>query len=186
MRGRRGSESIWHERVAAGNPAGGPRGLYHDRLITARGEIDDRGWRSNLIVDRARFLIAGFMRGDGPAGIQRLLVGRGLESWDGAPAPPTRTAQELADPAPFEIPLTSADIAYVNAAGDPTAGPTNRLRLVVTLGENEPPGEDPFALREFGLFGEFGGEPYMINYVRHGVIHKAADATLIRTIQLVF
>lgn len=165
---------------------GSPSGSYQDRIIPARGQIVDRGWRSNLIVDRARFLIAGFMRGDGAAGIQRLLVGRGLESWDTVPEPPVPTAQALVDPDPFEIPLTAAEIEYIDAVGEPTAGPTQRLRLVVTLAEDEPTGDDPYPLREFGLFGEFAGESYMINYVRHGVIHKPADATLVRTIQLVF
>lgn len=163
-----------------------PRGRYRDRLITARGSVIDRGWHSNLIVDRARFLIAGFMRGDAASGIQRILIGRGLDAWDTTSESPARSAQELTDSTPFEVPLSAADIEYVNAAGDPTAGPTNRLRLVITLGQNEPTGDDPYPLREFGLFGEFEGDMYMINYVRHAVIHKPADATLVRTIQLVF
>ncbi|HEX2187408.1 MAG TPA: hypothetical protein VHG51_00860 [Longimicrobiaceae bacterium] len=164
-----------------------PRGEYRDRLLTPRGAPVDRGWRSNLIVDRCRFLIAGFMRGDGPLGIQRLRVGRGLAAWDAVPpGPPPPSTQALADPAPWEVALAPAAIEYLDGAGNPAAGPTQRLRLVVTLGPGEPAGEDPFPLREFGLFGEFGGEDYMINYVRHGVIHKPADATLERTIQLVF
>jgi hypothetical protein len=164
-----------------------PRGAYRDRLITARGRVIDHGWRSNLIVDRGRFLIAGFMRGDGPAGIQTLQVGRGLAAWDAAaPGPPPPTTQALVEPTPFEVAIPPAAIVYLDAAGDPTPGPTQRLRLVVTLGPGDPPGEDPYPLREFGLFGDFAGEAFMINYVRHGVIHKPADATLERTIQLVF
>lgn len=164
-----------------------PRGRYRDRLLTAEGRVMDRGWRSNTVVDRARFLIAAFMRGDGPSGITRLLVGRGDAAWDSAsPGSPPRSTQQLLDPAPFEVALSPAAIEYLDAAGEPTAGPTNRLRVVVTLGANEPAGPDPYPLREFGLFGSFGGEPYMINYVRHAVIHKPADATLERTIQLVF
>jgi hypothetical protein len=173
-------------RPAAHDAVDAPSGWYHDRIISAQGEVAELGWRSNLIVDRARFLIAAFMRGDGAAGIQRLLIGRGLESWDANAEPPTRAAQALADPSPFEVPLTAAEIDFVDAAGEPTAGPTQRLRIVITLGENEPAGEDPYPLREFGLFGELGGEAYMINCVRHGVIHKPADATLVRSIQLVF
>ena len=165
-----------------------PQGRYRDRLLAPGGRVLlDRGWRSNLIVDRARFLIAGFMRGDAPGGITLLRLGRGLEAWDEAPPPPPPPAtQQLEDPSPFEVALAPEDIEYLDAGGNPDPGPTQRLRIVVTLGANEPPGEDPFSLREFGLFGSFGGEPYMINYVRHGVIHKPADATLERTIQLVF
>lgn len=165
----------------------GPQGRYRDRLIYPDGAVEDRGWRSNLIVDRGRFLIAGFMRGDAPGGIQRLRFGRGLPAWDNnpPPAPPPATTA-LADGAPFDVPLNPPDIDYLDDEGNPVAGPTHRLRLVVTLGPNEPPGADPFPLREFGLFGDFGGEAFMINYVRHPVIHKPADATLERTILLVF
>lgn len=164
-----------------------PQGCYRDRLVGADGGVCDRGWRSNLIVDRGRFLLAGFMRGDAAEGIQRLLIGRGEAGWDLVPPPaPPRSTQALTDAAPFEIVLTPAEITYLDAAGNPTAGPTNRLRLAVTMGTNEPPGEDPYPLREFGLFGRFGGADFMINYVRHPVLFKAADATLERTIQLVF
>lgn len=164
-----------------------PRGAYRDRIITSRGLVIDRGWRTNRIVERARFLIAGFMRGDESTGIESLFVGRGEESWDTTPpgAPPP-TTQQLTDPAPHEIALSPSDIEYLDAAGSPTGGPTNRLRIVVALGPNEPPGEDPFPLREFGLFGTFGGTLYMINCVRHDVTFKGADDTLERTIQLVF
>jgi hypothetical protein len=163
-----------------------PQGYYHDRLVMSNSVID-RGWTSNLIVDQCRALLAGFMRGDTAEGIRRLLIGRGDAAWDDAPPPaPPRSTEELTDPAPFEIALAPADITYLDAAGNPTGGPTNRLQLAVTLGENEPPGEDPYPLREFGLFGRFGGTDYMINYVRHPVLMKAADATLERTIHLVF
>lgn len=163
-----------------------PRGTYRDRLLTPEGATD-RGWASNLIVDRCRYLLAGFMRGDAAAGIQVLRVGRGEAAWDLLPPPaPPRSTEALVDPAPFEIALAPADIGYLDAAGDTTPGPTHRLRLAVTLGPNEPPGEDPYPLREFGLFGSFGGADFMINYVRHPVLFKAADATLERTIHLVF
>jgi hypothetical protein len=178
-----GRQRLCEYATGGGEP---PCGMYRDRLITASRVVIDRGWHSNVIVDRARLLIAGFMRGDAAAGIRRLLIGRGDAGWDTSPEGPARTAQELVDPAPFELTLASPAIAYVNAAGDVTQGPTNRLRLAVTLGANEPSGDDPYPLREFGLFGEFDGDSYMINYVRHRVIHKPADATLVRTIQLVF
>lgn len=164
-----------------------PQGYYRDRLVAADGGVIDHGWRSNLIVDRGRSLLAGFMRGDTASGLQVLRLGRGDALWDAtAPPPPLRATEALVDPAPFEVALTPADIDYLDAAGDPVPGPTNRLRLVVTLGPNEPLGEDPFPLREFGLFGSFGGADFMVNVVRHPVLFKAADATLERTIQLVF
>jgi hypothetical protein len=42
------------------------------------------------------------------------------------------------------------------------------------------------ALREFGLFGELRGSPYMIDLVRHPVINKGPDDTLERVIRLAF
>lgn len=164
-----------------------PRGHYRDRLITAPGRVLDRGWQSNLVVDRARVLIAGFMRGDGPGGVERLLVGRGDASWDTTPpAAPPHTTQQLVDPSPFEVVVNASQIEYLDATGQPTTDPTHRLRIVITLGENEPASEDPYPLREFGLFGRFSSEGYMINYVRHAVLHKQASDTLERTIQLIF
>lgn len=166
-----------------------PKGIYHDRIITAQGRAIDFGWRSNIIVDRCRYLLAAFMKGDSPNGIQLLAVGRGLESWDQTPEPPSRTEQQLTDREPYRIPVESSQIEYLDATGAPTAGPTHRLQVTVTLEPGTPPiedGETTYPLREFGLFGRFGGKEYMIDYVRHPVIRKGADDTLVRTIRLVF
>jgi len=43
-----------------------------------------------------------------------------------------------------------------------------------------------YPLREFGLFGIFAGQPFMINCVRHPVIYKDLSATLVREIKLYF
>ncbi len=62
-------------------------------------------------------------------------------------------------------------------------------RITVTLGPSTPPpgsGETTFQLREFGLYGRSGGTDYMINSIRHTVIHKDESATLIRVIRLDF
>lgn len=166
-----------------------PKGIYHDRIITAQSHVVDFGWRSNIIVDRCRYLLAAFMKGDSPNGIQLLAVGRGLESWDQTPEPPSRTEQQLTNPAPSEIQIEPGQIEYLDATGVPTAGPTHRLQVTVTIEPGIPPiedGEITYPLREFGLFGKFGDEEYMIDYVRHPVIHKGADDTLVRTIRLVF
>lgn len=167
-----------------------PRGMYRDRIVTASQCRIDRGWQSNRIVDRCRTLIAGFMRGDRSVGIRQLQIGRGLEAWDDAPpeAPPA-TVRQLTDPSPFVVRLTRQQISYLDPSGVPTHVPTNRLEIVVTLAGTEPPlrrGERDYAMREFGLFGEFGGEAFMINYVRHPVLRKQAGDTLTRSIRLAF
>jgi hypothetical protein len=166
-----------------------PRGGFYDRLLRPGAPALVPGWRSNLVVDRCRELLAAFLRGDGGAlGIHALRLGRGDAAWDeGAPPPTDRGDQALVDGAPFEIALDETDFEYLDAAGNPVAGPTPRLRLTVTLDPGQPPipgGETSYPLREFGLFARLDGEDYMINSVRHPVIHKQAEDTLERTIEL--
>ena len=167
-----------------------PKGIYHDRLISPGRQIIDLGWHSNIIVDRCRYLLAAFMKGDLSNGIQVLKVGRGQESWDDEPPdPPVRTIGNLTDPSPIDIPISADKIEYLDSAGDPTTGPTNRLKITITLNPGTPPiegGETTYPLREFGLFGQFSSQEYMVDYVRHPVIHKQADDTLERTIRLIF
>ncbi len=113
-----------------------------------------------------------------------------MESWDEEPPnPPTREIQQLTDPSPVDIPINTNQIVYLDAAGDPTEDPTNRLSIVVTLESGTPPiaiDESSYPLREFGLFGIYDGGEFMIDYVRHPVIHKQADDTITRTIRLIF
>ncbi len=167
-----------------------PDGQYYDRLIRADGGITECGWRANIVVDRCRRLLAAFLKGDSAAlGIQSLEVGRGDAVWDATLPAPTAGIEELADTAPVTIPIAASDMSYLDAAGSVTAGPTQRLQITVTLAPGTPPlsgGETSYPLREFALFGNFGGTPYMIDYVRHPVVHKGALDTLVRTIRLVF
>lgn len=167
-----------------------PKGIYHDRWISPRGTVVELGWRSNMVVDRCRFLLAAFMKGDPTNGIQILKVGQGDESWDDEPPePPVRTIEQLTDPSPVDIPINLSQIVYLDAAGNPIERPTHRLRITVLLEPGTPPiesGETSYPLREFGLFGQFGSQQYMIDYVRHPVIHKQADDSLERIVHLIF
>lgn len=166
-----------------------PKGIYHDTIITAGGEIIDLGWRSNIVVDRCRFLLAGFMKGDASFGIQRIQIGMGSAGWDDGTPPPQASDTMLTDPAPVTLPIAGTQISYLDAVGNATAGPTHRLEITLTLPAGTPAiplGMTTYPMREFGLFGAFGAESYMIDYVRHPVIHKRADDALIRTIRLVF
>jgi len=167
-----------------------PQGTYQDQLIRDGKVVRDAGWHSNIVVDRCRHLLTAFMRGDAAAsGIEALDVGRGDPAWDATPLPPSPGTVQLVDLAPVTIPVAAADMSYLDAAGSAVPGPTHRLQIVITLapGTPAPPmGETTYPLREFALFGDFGGERYMIDYVRHPVIHKGAGDTLVRTIRLVF
>ena len=168
------------------------KGIYQDRLLLQDGRILEHGWRSNIIVNRCRELLAGFMSGDSALGIQYLAVGQGELAWDSVqPAAANAETQQLVDVAPIEIPLSAPamTIEYLNSANNVVSGPTHRLQISVTLDPGippAPPGQTTYPLREFALFGRFGSEDYMIDYVRHPVIHKGMNDTLVRTIRLVF
>jgi hypothetical protein len=169
-------------------------GRYRDVLRDATGRVVwDRGWRDNTIVVDCRRLLAAFMRG-APAsalGIQGLRVGAGLAAWDQPPGAPTPDPSVLAmaDANPFTVPRTSLQFDFLSGAVV-SASPTNRLQIKASLGPNVPPWPDANhasgTLREFGLVGELGGTPVLLNYVIHPAIAKDPSSTLERTIWLVF
>jgi len=168
-----------------------PKGTYHDLIITGEGKTIDLGWSSNIVVDQCRQLLAGFMkRESGAVGVFRLEVGRGEEGWDTEPhLPPARATTALTDPGPHRIGVPLNKISYLDDGGAVSTRPTKRIQIRLTLAPGTPPipaGETSFPLREFGLFGRIGHANYMIDYVRHAVIHKEAADTLVRTIRLTF
>jgi len=171
------------------------KGIYRDILKGPHGDIIyDSGWTSNAIVDRCRILMTGFMKND-PAvpieGIEYLAVGQGLKAWDttGAPAPDPAAMTDLVNRYTPTIPLADLDLAYLDGNEFEDPGPTSRLQITATLKPDYPAPIAPltsFPLREFGLFGRFGGNDYMIDVIRHPVIHKDKSATLIRVVRLYF
>ena len=169
------------------------KGIYRDVLCNRDGSVRfDSGWKSNTIVQGCHILLAGFMNGSNHAeGIQFLAVGMGEPAWDNLatiPATPPDATNLVARAADM-IPLEQMTLAYLDASGDPTTTPTPRLQIVTTLAEDfptPPNGQATYPLREFGLFGRFDGVDYMINCIRHRVIHKDTASTLVRTIQLTF
>ena len=151
--------------------------------------IFDSGWRSNLIVLQCRVLLASLLKGDAPLGIQSLQVGRGSASWDTTPPPAAdpNTTTQLVDAAPFTIPVASLTLQYLNQLDGVVATPTNRVQVIASLGPGvpSPVGSPPFPLREFGLFGQLAGSPFMIDYVRHPLIEKDSAVTLERRVRLI-
>jgi hypothetical protein len=168
------------------------KGIYRDILKRHDGTVRfDSGWKSNTIVQRCHVLLAGFMNNAGANGIQFLAVGQGDPAWDtpAGPPPPPVTATDLVNRFAATIPVAQMDLTYLDENGDPVVGPTNRLQIATTLAENfptPPNGQAAYPLREFGLFGAFAGDEYMINCIRHPVIHKDTASTLVRTIRLTF
>ncbi|MDN3522552.1 hypothetical protein [Halomonas ramblicola] len=168
-----------------------PQGIYHDLIVHGDGRYQDRGWCSNRVVNRCRILLAAFMRGDSRVapGVQLMALGRGEPSWDTTPPEsPAASAQALVDASPVTIAAADLDLAYLDATGESLGEASHRLQVSVTVIGGDLPiaGDGTFPLREFGLFGRFDGEDYMIDYVRHPVIHIGSGDTLVRRIRLVF
>lgn len=171
------------------------RGIYRD--VVEDGErvvVHDSGWISNTIVTRCRVLLASFMKNEPASGIHHLAVGQGKEAWDsdGPPVPVPKTSKLVQGYKPW-IGVDDLEVVYLDASDDVLDTPSPRLQITATLEPGYPPPLDdlsPYPLREFGLFGRLGdedsGEDYMINCIRHPVIHKDAAATLIRVVRLYF
>jgi hypothetical protein len=173
------------------------KGFYRDILKGSDSKvIFDSGWHSNTIVTTCRTLLAGFMKNDSPKGIQYLAVGQGKQEWDAQwntqtpPAPAPETITKLETPYDPAIKVTDLELIYLDAFDKPAAANTvtSRLQIKATLKPGYPPPLSPlktYPLREFGLFGKFGND-YMINCIRHEVIHKDQSATLVRVLRLYF
>ncbi len=169
-----------------------PDGKYHDCLIKNGNLKIDYGWRSNIIVTRCRELLAAFMKGEAAAGIQYIALGRGDAAWDtdGVPATVADTEQ-LVDTAPFSIAITDAamEIDFLDSVGEINPAVSHRIQATVTLDPGVVPiavGESSFPLREFALFGRLDATDYMIDYVRHPVMHIGPADSLTRRVRLVF
>ncbi len=170
------------------------KGIYRDRLLDAEGRaVFNSGWRSNMIVLRCRELLAAFMRNESEEtkfGITSLKVGRGDPAWDTAPTgyPDPNSTIKLVDGSPYSMDRSRLTVQYLDAHDQNVPGPTNRIEIIARLEHDEPtPATDPpHPLREFGLFGTFGTEEYMIDYIRHPLIEKDGSVILERRVRLIF
>jgi hypothetical protein len=167
------------------------KGIYRDILKDGHGSIlHDSGWVANTIVERCRILLAGFIRNDSSNGIHHLAFGQGLEAWDdNGPPASDPAATGLVTPYNPPIDFAALTVTYLDESNNEVSSPTSRLQIRAILEPGYPAPLAPlttYPLREFGLFGRFGGTDYMINSIRHSVIHKDASATLIRMIRLYF
>lgn len=166
-----------------------PEGKYWDIVRRHDGQLIDYGWRSNIVVDRCRELLAAFMMGANAQGVQELRLGRGLVAWDNQPpGPPSAGAQSLVDNAPVIIGVSDLQLTYLDSTGNATNAVQHRIQITVTLQPGDLPinGDELFPLREFALFGAINSTAYMIDYVRHPVMNIGANDTLTRRVRLVF
>jgi hypothetical protein len=182
----------------------GLHGMYRDVLRDAAGRVIwDRGWQPNVVVDSCRSLLASLVDGQSVpvSEITGLRVGFGLASWDAAGTPgPLPTTAQLVDPRSHLVARAGLALTFIDATGNPTASPTNRLQIFASLGPGippwpEPPGTLPLppppyhpapTLREFGLVASLNGAEVLLNYRTHPAIAKDPVSTLERTIWLVF
>jgi hypothetical protein len=175
------------------------KGIYRDILKDGNNTvIFDSGWVSNVIVDQCRALLAALMKNNTPGGITCLKVGKGDPNWDTmaeGPPHPIESETGLTDGGPYTVNVGEHLVLhYLHESGVVVDYPTNRLEITATLGTDVPPSPEPhlstYPLREFGLFGEYNdGETtheYMIDCIRHPVIHKDVSSTLVRVVRLYF
>lgn len=189
------------------------KGEYRD-ILSRNGEvIVDTGWQSNVIVaDYGRFLAALMKKGfEQKVGIDYMAVGSGstddvefkkkvanfkknvicyFKKLNNSNSGPYSDANCWV----WAKKIEADDIKYVNDDDDEVVnGVTNRLRIEVTFGKNEPL-EETLEFKEFALLGidkndvTFDTEKmfFFINYVDHGLITKDENMELTRTIILTF
>jgi hypothetical protein len=185
------------------------KGEYRD-VLSRNGEvIVDTGWQSNVIVaDYGRFLAA-LMKKDfkrRKVGIDYMAVGSGSENDEDFKKQveeffDSRKPGELSEPTSTDNWVWAKEIEadrinYLDEKGnvvdDSAKIITNRLRIEVTFGKNEP-SEETLEFKEFALLGidkekgKFVQEKlFFINYVDHGLITKDKSMVLTRSIILTF
>lgn len=127
--------------------------LRGDFFITVRdartGEVLDRREKRNLIVKDASLLVARLLKDNAepPKGIFALAVGTGDTGWNPlSPPAPTVTQRALYSEISRK---TFSSTTFVDAAGVPSAIPTNVIDFVTTFTEAEAVGP----LVEMGLLG---------------------------------
>jgi hypothetical protein len=86
---------------------------------------------------------------------------------------------------PYSQHLAPLNWAYLDSDDQEVAGPTDRLQVTAILAPNFPENVT-CPLRELGLFASLGQQDWMINVIRHPVIFKEAQMTLIRVVRLYF
>jgi hypothetical protein len=143
----------------------------------------------NLIVSNAKILMAALFKNDPafPGGILYHAVGEGDSAWDTAGTPGPSFAQTTLVSEEFR--KTPTQIVYIDGVGDPTATPTNIIRVKTVFEQTDliPTGVD---LREHGLFGgdatAAADSGLMIDAINMSSIWKDNTVTLTLYIELEF
>ena len=174
-------------------------GKFRDVMRIGSEVIEDRGWRSNAInEDFGRFLAAVLKKDNGITGwVLYIAIGKTTN-----PDISERTAtfknnigSFFADPTkPYEDgsrnwawakEITPDMMEYLTSDGDSSNSITNKLKIDVKFGSNEP-SSSTWELTEFSLLTKVETGIYLINYAMHGTISKSSSMTHERTIILSF
>lgn len=143
----------------------------------------------NMIVANAKVLLAALLKNDVafPNGIAYHAVGEGDPNWDTLGVPgPSFTQDKLLLESFRKVPT---QIVYIDGVGDPTATPTNiiRVKTIFETTDLPPAGID---LREHGLFGGdatgVADSGLMIDVINMSSIWKDNTVTLTLYIELEF
>lgn len=174
------------------------KGEYRDVLRKNGTLIEDRGWRSNRIVeDYGKFLAALMKKEDSVigVGIEYMAVGGGSENQESFKQnvvtffnSATEEPIEHGDSWVWAKQIEFGDIIYLNPENDKLAGTiTNKLQITVTFNIGKP-SPKTFIFEQFALLGINGSRDTMffINFVDHGIISKDAGMKLTRTVRLTF
>jgi len=180
------------------------KGEYRD-VISKRGEsIKDSGWKSNTIApDYGKFLAALMKKEfNKQGGIDYIAVGSsGTEHNFNSFSEKVvyyfindRPIPQPGQPWVWAQEIKPMNITYLDENDEEVGEMTNKLKIEVTIGEDEP-STGTFDFFEFALVGIYRNQEtaeltedniFFINYVNHGQITKDNTMELTRTIKLTF
>lgn len=182
------------------------QGIYRDRLFDASKQPKfDSGWKSNTIMASFHVLLARLVLHDQDlfkyqGGYLAMRLGAGDKAWDTLDGPPSPKPGEENIVAPYADFLLKENEGLEWAYLDNQQNERKKseysplVRITATITPNAPLVKVVCPLREFALYlclqglprAENARQEFIINHVRHALISKAPEDTLIRQIQFTF
>ena len=172
-------------------------GEWQDFAIHPDGRRELIAEGRNLVVNNAHIVLAMVMKQDPSyGGFLYWAVGDGnmgdsadTPAWDagvedGSIAPnvsDTQLAREI-----YRKAIQPSDIVFIDAAGNISATPTNRLQISLTFNEDEPYNDGTIAyFREWGLYGGDATGTLNSGYLINRKVHKTYEKTNVSKLERV-
>lgn len=162
-------------------------GEFKDRIIYPDGNVEERDWQRNTIVNGVGKLIACLMKNQsGYKGIGYWAIGQGSSSWDtkNPPLANQRDTQLVSEIGRKLIPTDA--IKFLDGDGRETSSVTNIIKINLTFGADECNG----SWREFGIVGgNANGNAntgIFINHKTHELIEKKSGTIIEREMRFTF